>query len=135
MLKVDLSASSEEVLNALGVWLNALDEEDYEKASKMLYWPPWSKGWSADIIKRLIVNYGAVDPRKDGQVFKVTDPNIAQGNPDNSVRRFSQTESGAVGDVCYDLPLNGEWSQVTATFRLYRIGDEMGFGLEDIHVL
>ncbi len=35
----------------------------------------------------------------------------------------------------FDLPVNGEWSDLTATFQILRHGDALVLQLEDIHVM
>jgi hypothetical protein len=37
-------------------------------------------------------------------------------------------------DVRYDLPLNGEWSDLTATFRVEDVDGSVDLVLEEIHV-
>lgn len=37
--------------------------------------------------------------------------------------------------VDYDLPLNGEWSDLTAQFLVYRVDDSLALVLQDLHVL
>jgi hypothetical protein len=135
MLELPISASQEEVLEEVNKWVKALCDDDYEQACEFLHWPEWSQEWSVELIRKLITNYGSLEPRRDGQTFRVTDPSLAHGRARHSVPRFPEVSDKVVGHVCYDLPLNGEWSQVTATFDLCRVGGKLTFVLEDIHVL
>ncbi|GAA4650403.1 hypothetical protein GCM10023116_26860 [Kistimonas scapharcae] len=42
---------------------------------------------------------------------------------------------GCLGFVYYELPLNGEWSDLTANFRIERKGKDRYLVLEEIHVM
>jgi len=42
---------------------------------------------------------------------------------------------GSVGQVWFDLPLNGVWSDLTATFDIKLDGEALYLELDDIHVL
>lgn len=42
---------------------------------------------------------------------------------------------GSRGRVYFDLPLNGEWSDLTAIFRLEHDKENLLLVLEEIHVL
>ncbi|MEO6458636.1 MAG: hypothetical protein ABIO92_10270, partial [Chloroflexia bacterium] len=101
--------------------------------------------WTPDILETVIRNYGSIEPTSDGETFKVTPLQQAQAPsnllPTHDVNRYGEDEidtsdgTALVGDVWYDLPLNGEWSDLTATFRLYQIEDGLVMALEDVHVM
>jgi hypothetical protein len=55
--------------------------------------------------------------------------------PRHKVDRYERgAPSGAVAEVWFDLPLNGEWSDLTATFGVHRAGDDLVLCLQEIHV-
>ena len=95
------------------------------------------------MLKALVTNYGRVDPRPDGRTYRVTSPaaarTTARGHPYQDVEwcppDSAQASRGVVGFVTFDLPLNGEWSDVTATFLVHKVGDRLRLQLEDMHVL
>lgn len=37
--------------------------------------------------------------------------------------------------IDHDMPLNGEWSDLTAQFRFDRVGDRFAVSLQELHVL
>ncbi len=63
----------------------------------------------------------------------VTPLDTATGGPTprHEVDRFDD----ASGHIWYDLALNGQWSDVTATFYFDRNGDTLVLTLDDIHVM
>ena len=40
-----------------------------------------------------------------------------------------------VGEIFYDLPINGEWSDLTATFKILQAKDYVTLELNEIHVM
>jgi len=55
--------------------------------------------------------------------------------PRHEVERFdSPTPAGDIGEVWFDLPLNGVWSDLTATFAIYPLEDKIVLALNQIHV-
>jgi hypothetical protein len=110
------------------------------KPRPLLEPPPTETGWTPELLARVIGNYGSVESRDDGKVFAVTPSATAVG----AGPRFEVTWYGkpvgcgwgsAVGHARYDLPLNGEWSDVTATFDIIETEEGVAVGLEDVHVM
>jgi hypothetical protein len=65
--------------------------------------------------------------------FEVTDPSLAFGgnsNPQKKVVWFANNEAALVGSVAYDLPLNGQWSDLCAEFVLFETGSPDGYILK-----
>jgi hypothetical protein len=50
------------------------------------------------------------------------------------VQRYSKNARGFVGDVWYDLNINGLTSDLTATFGLREVPGGLALVLDDIHV-
>ena len=62
-------------------------------------------------------------------------PIAGRTNPYQDVYFCEKNRHNFVGHVDFDLPLNGEWSDVTATFNIREVEDAWVLCLEDIHVL
>jgi hypothetical protein len=135
VISLPLTTSDAEIIEAIEIWVRALSEARNDDAWHLLNWPSWCREWSAEVIGKLTRNHGSLEPIKDRQEFHVSDPEHAIGTPRHRVTRFPETSDQIVGHVCYDLPLNGEWSQLTATFEICRQQDMLTLVLEDIHVL
>jgi hypothetical protein len=94
--------------------------------------------WTPELIERVISNYGSIEPRGDGKTFKVTSLKTARGQliPRQEVYRFENPSPvDIIGNVWFDLPLNGEWSDLTATFDLKKLGGNLVLVLDDLHVM
>lgn len=88
-------------------------------------------GWTPDLMRFAITQYGDAEP---GQ--KVT----VEGKPTDitqrkSVQRFAKNRHRYVGEVWYDLNINGFVSDLTATFFLRDDGDRLILELNDLHVM
>lgn len=92
--------------------------------------------WTPKLVREVIEGYGLPDPRPEGP-YKITPLKSAGGelSPRHEVERFdSPTPAGDIGEVWFDLPLNGEWSDLTATFAVYPLEDKIVLALNEIHV-
>ena len=92
--------------------------------------------WSASLIRQVIEGYGLPESHPAGP-FRVTPLTDAKGGPRprHEIDRYDKAApSGAIAEAWFDLPLNGEWSDLTATFAVYPIGDELVLCLNEIHV-
>jgi len=95
-----------------------------------------SKTWTPEVLVRVIRNYGWIDPRKDGKTFAVTMPAAARGaGPRFELRWFDTPHGARVAHASYDLPLEGEWSDVTALFDVLDGPEGLALALDDVHVL
>ena len=141
MFSFPLNATDEQLLMAVDHWIGLLAEERYEEAFKLLYLnSPLDDGWSPDLIRALVQNYGISEPCRDGKVHRVTPIAQTSGgrpNPCRMVFRYDDDNGakGLEGYIHFDLPLDGEWSDVTASFDIWRIEDKLVLHLEDMHVL
>ncbi len=143
MLQFELGVADETVLDAVRQWIELLVAERYAEAVGQLYQPSDTGGWTPQLVEALVTNYGQVDPRADGKVYRATSTGNAvtqrRINPYQDVEWFphdsAQYARGVVGFVTFDIPLNGEWSDVTATFLVHKVVDKLLLELEDMHVL
>ncbi len=132
MKQLSLDADDATILAAVRDWVALLVEERYREAYDYLS-HAWGDQWSPQLIETVIHNYGSVEPLQDGTTYRVTPLDTATGGPAprHEVDRFDD----ARGHVWFDLPLNGQWSDVTATLYVNRSDDTLVLILDDIHVM
>jgi len=124
-------ATDEDILRFVEAWIDDLAAGDYGAAFARIAHDPYY-GWTPDLIARAIASYGFPDPHPRGP-FAVTARAEARGRPHNrEVDRDARRP--VVARVWHDLPLNGEWSDLTATFRVEQSADGLEVILEEIHV-
>jgi hypothetical protein len=133
--RLSVSATDQEILTAARDWADALAAQDYERAYGMTAHDS-HYAWSASLIRDVIEGYGLPERHPAGP-FRVTPLEDAKGGPRprHEVKRYDQAApDGAVAEVWFDLPLNGEWSDLTATFAVCQVGDDLVLCLNEIHV-
>lgn len=139
MKRLDPRAGEQEVLAAVKEWVRLLADGRYQDACEYLY--PGEQSWSPDKLKLIISNYGSQTPHWSGKKFKVT---YLEWTPEEEARLEPMVlwrtdappeEDPDRGSVKYDLPLNGEWSQLSAIFNLFVVDGALVLELEDIEVL
>jgi len=81
-------------------------------------------------MQRVVEGYGLPERHRSGRIFVVTPRASATGGPPQ--RSIDRDEPAMV--VWYNLPLNGEWSDLTATFRLEPRDATTDIVLQEIHV-
>jgi hypothetical protein len=123
-------ASDATILAAVDQWAALLEAEQYEAAFNATEHDA-AMGWTPNLLREVITLYGDAEA---GQ--KVT----VEGKPTDisqrkNVRRFARNKHGFVGDVWYDLNLNGLASDLTATFGLRAAPNGLELVLEDVHVM
>ncbi|MBT3378971.1 MAG: hypothetical protein HN742_38180 [Lentisphaerae bacterium] len=140
MMMLPANATDERMLDLVRDWVDALVKEDYEAAFAMTAHDPYYK-WTPVLMQSVIHGYGLPEPRGDGKVFRVTPMDSASGQrPRHEVEYFDEprpvtdTDQSVVGEVWFDLPLNGEWSDLTATFQVRRSTNYTVLVLNEIHV-
>lgn len=135
--------SREQILPFVQEWIELLAQNRYEDAFGWLCRGE-DEPWTPDLLRQLVSNYGTLEPRKDGRIFRVTSfESAVQGhgpdNPYRDVEWFDENESarmkGRVGDVHFDVPLDGEMSDLTAIFWIWSHDEGYVLQLEDLHVL
>jgi hypothetical protein len=138
MLTFPLTATDEQLLQAVEKWIGLLVQERYDEAFGMFYrQSPLDDGWSPALIRALVENYGSPEPSADGPVCHVTSIAETSGGrpqPYRKVYRFEE-EDGVEGYIHFDLPLDGKWSDVTAVFDVWKMDDKLVLHLEGMHVL
>lgn len=139
LVRVPISASDEELLRIVQYWLDVLATEDYEKVFENIGYAV-AFGAGAEAIRRDIKCYRSQELYPGVSDFRVTNWRTAVGgNPDTDacIRRFKgYTEDlPIVATVDTFLPLNGRWSDLSASFVVTVTGPDEAQGwlaLEDI---
>jgi hypothetical protein len=140
MKRLSRNASDEDILDGVREWVALLAEERYAEAHAFIaYGADLAQHWTPTLLMTVIRNCGSVEARSDGRTFRVTPLADATGGPTpcHDVHRFDADDRDEhyLGIVWFDLPLNGEWSDLTATFDLAIDGGEIVLELDDIHVM
>ena len=165
MKTLALDSSDEKLLEAVREWVSLLIEERCEDACAFLCNGTSSRQWTPELIATLIENYGSRTSWHEGEIFKVTSLEEAKADPPqhlppcHDVHRWRDEDSEGViwsleggkqipipmsdfpvhhdyiGYVWFDLPLNGYWSDLTATFDLRVLNGQVVLELNDIHVM
>ena len=140
MKKLPLDATDSQLLDLVHSWVDALAKEDYEFAYHITAHDRYYQ-WTPKLIEKVIQGYGLPEPRSDGLVFQVTEIESASGNqPRHYVEFFDEpikidgSNQKAVGEIWFDLPLNGKWSDLTATFEIRQDHTATVLVLNEVHV-
>ena len=141
MILLSKEATSKEILGLVHRWVNLLADEKYEQAYKLTDHDDYYK-WTPRLIQAVIEGYGLPEPRENGVVFKVTPIETAKGEkpPCHEVNFLDTSKNDEekcemiIGDVWFDLPLSGKWSDLTATFQIRQNLEHTFLVLNEIHV-
>ncbi|HEY1341314.1 MAG TPA: hypothetical protein VGF59_27580 [Bryobacteraceae bacterium] len=128
-MRLPPDAADSQILDAVRAWVVALAAEDYAGALVLVEAGPH---WTPELLRTVIANYGSIEPMRDGSTYRVTPPGSARGGPPP---RHAVARAGDRISVWFDLPLNGEWSDLTATFDVVRRHGGLVLVLDDVHVM
>ncbi len=140
--KMDVRPNVSDIEAVIHQWVQFLVEENYVAAFQYTVHDPYYK-WTPELIASVIKGYGL--PYEEPWLkFRVTAPHLAIGNcsnPNPEINGFSDpylhrnNEGGfVIGEVRYELPLNGAWSDLTVTFAIIAMDDYSTLELNEIHV-
>jgi hypothetical protein len=133
--QLPVGATDDEVLAAVREWAALLAAERYDEAYDFLAHAP-GEHWTPALLRAVVENYGSPAPRRDGRRVQVTPIETAGGGP--APRHEVDREAVSpdeVASVWFDLPLNGEWSDLTALLSVRADGDALVLRLDDLHVM
>ncbi|MGC4102958.1 hypothetical protein [Ferruginibacter sp.] len=141
-LRLPSPVSKFEIETAILQWIELLAVEDYTGAFDLTLHDPYYQ-WTPELLKKVIEGYGLPDEIEN--VYKVTkaeDSVIANGQHIYKDVEFVDRPSGLrkgdlflVGEAFFDLPLNGNWSDLTATFKIFSNENYSALELNEIRVL
>ena len=139
MIIFPTNVSDGEILTTVGRWVDLLANGDYLQAQSLLMHDGAERNWPPESVAGLIGSYElppAVHTGERSRVTPVAEARVADIQPRPSVSRWdSSGRSGVVGDVHFDLPINGVWSDLTAIFFLRQVPGGIALELFDVHVL
>lgn len=122
-------------------WTGQLVHGNYDRAYDMLCHVPDYPGRSCvsspDDLRRLIANYGLPDPIPGEPEYKVTEIELATGDRwenDLDLDPVTERYPGYVGRLDWWLPLNGEWSDLQASFDLINKDQRVTFVLVALRI-
>ena len=130
------TASDEHLLNGVKKWVELLAEDRFADAFDLTgHYRHCS--WTPELIRSVIAGYGL--PHETGEhVYRISKiPEAIDGrSPRWKVDRWRDAEpDNRVGFISMDRPLDGEWSDLTATFEIAQLRGRLVLVLNDIHVL
>jgi hypothetical protein len=132
-MHLSASPTDEQIVAFVEAWIDDLARGDYRAAYSRTAHDPYY-AWTPDLIRAVIEGYGLPEPRRDGKIFQVTERRSAKGTCHYRTVDRENIPSSVIADVWHDLPLNGEWSDLTATFRIERGESGCVVTLQEIHV-
>jgi hypothetical protein len=135
MFLIEISPTNPEtdILDFLNKWFKLLADDKFEQACAMLEPNSYGIVWTPDLIKKTVNEIFNPDSRfniyyPEGPIFS---------NPyDLGRQRFEEvieTYDGYAFD--YDVPLNGEWSDLTAQFEFDKQSNGYSVVLHDLHIM
>jgi hypothetical protein len=134
-------ATDDEIVTLCREWVDLMAAGRTPEALDLLWIPDDyddSQRWTPARLVGYIANYGNSQPTPDGTRWTITPPEAAAVGERGAPRK---PEVGRLDDhpssgwVDYDLPLNGEWSDLTAQFEFRRVEGGTRVSLYDLHVL
>lgn len=141
MVRLPLDCSDAEILAVAGEWTNRLVAEDFAGAWEMLLHRP-GEVWAPtpDALKTRIRQCGCESPTPS-EALRVTPTATATGERWRRLPALSRTADGDTyrgpairGRLDWQLPLNGAWSDLVASFDLLEHDDALVFALAALRV-
>ena len=129
------TASDESLLIGVQKWVDLLGEERFLEAFKLTAHDSFYS-WTPDLIRSVIAGYGLPHEPGDHE-HRVSKISGTKGGASSrwQVDRWHDAEpSNRIGLVSIDLPLDGEWSDLTATFEILQLDNHLVLVLNEIHV-
>lgn len=124
--------SDTRILDIIDAWIADLARGDYACAHARTAHDAYY-GWTPALLRAVIEGYGSPEPYADGSVYRVTPAALASGAPqERCVER--QDGGAALAEARHSLPLNGVWSDLTATLRVESTALGARLVLQEIHV-
>ncbi|MBL9083725.1 MAG: hypothetical protein JNK76_18050 [Planctomycetales bacterium] len=125
--------SDDEILRFVEEWIDDLARDDYAAAFRRTDHDPYYR-WTPELMRLVVQGYGLPEPHRSGAVFAVTARASALGGPPQRVVDRDVVRPHCLAEIWYDLPLNGTWSDLTATFRVELRAEVSAVILQEIHV-
>jgi hypothetical protein len=143
MKVLSVDASDDEILEVCREWIDLVAAGRFADAIEFLYVPSKydpSQHWTPESLQTYVGNYGSWEPLADRRIVRVTPLTTARTpvhrrkfRPHADVIRHSSDRRAGSAEL--DLPLDGEWSDLTAQFEFAPVDGGIGISLYDLHVL
>lgn len=130
MKLLSVSASDDELIGFIDGWVALLECEDYSSAFRYTDQDP-AMAWTPQSIRDVIKEYGTKRPNQRVTVRGVPSDVIQR----KEISRSTDNLNGLIGEIWYDLNIDGVASDLTATFDLIADGEVLRILLNDIHVM
>lgn len=132
-----------DIENEIHFWFDLLADKKYREAYEFTLHDPYYQ-WTPDLLEQVINGYGL--PYENGSPKYIvtkwtTATSIANHNYNKGITLFDKSRSHSnanfveIGEIYYDLPLNGEWSDLTVTFKILQSDDFSTLELNELHVM
>jgi hypothetical protein len=131
--RLPISASDEDLQAAVEEWVDLLAAGRFHEAAQWLYSQPGVEEMTAERIETLVQEDWWDKPGEGGRYVVTARAEATGTGPRCSVVRLHADTSA--GSIHYDLPLNGQWSSLTAILEFKPDGDTIVISLYDMHVL
>jgi hypothetical protein len=135
VIVVPRDSTHDEILDIVRGWVDELAHQNYVGVFKALGYA-LGFGESGDAcIRRQIENYRSPQLYPGITKFIVTDWRTAKGGnpiPMQCVTFYEPNDQRLVGAVAFDLPLNGQWSDLCADFVFFETSEGYILSLEEI---
>lgn len=123
-------ATDEALIAFADRWAELMEREDYDAAYAFTNHIPEMK-WTPALLRDVVKSYGDAESAQRVTVIgKPTD--ISQRK---NVDRWPKNAHGVVGEIWYDLNIDGFVSDLTATFVILHADGGLNIALNDIHVM
>jgi hypothetical protein len=130
MAHLPSNATDEDLIAFADRWATLMESEDYTAAFTFTSHIPEMK-WTPSLVREVVKAYGDAQPTQ-----KVTLHGNATGiTQRKEVDRWPKNAHGAVGEIWYDLNIDGLASNLTATFVILETSEGLTIALNDIHVM
>ena len=136
MLRVSSEDPSDEMIAFVRSWFDLLADNRFEEACVALDKPnSYGISWSPEMIQGVIednFNHETLFGKEHPEGLFVSYVSETAGEAQADVLAF---DDGSGYSVQHDVPLNGEWSDLTAEFEFLRHPQGYAVVLHDLHVM
>jgi|SRR5687767_2133346 len=130
MAHLPKSATDEDLIRFVDKWAMLMEKEDYEAAFAFTAHVREME-WTPNLIREVVKAYG--DARSSQRITLLGRPSDVEQRKE--VRRWTRNSYGVIGEIWYDLNIDGVASDLTATFDIREGNDGLTVSLNDIHVM
>jgi len=132
-VNLPVNPTDAEISALLQNWIGDLTHERYAEALRRVP-SESSRNWTESLLQAVIAGYGLPEPHPNGTVYRVTEqPEAVSDRATFRVER-KITPPNTLAVIEQDLPLNGRWSDLTATFLLRECVHGTILQLDELHV-